>query len=230
MGKLLRFSIFLFLFTPAFAVHSDTYLLDTPTAESMPARTFGITSRIFSGGGVLTYFDFGVLNRLSIGTAITLEHLIGTNDEHVKVLVPSLQLKYRVYDGGEILPAVALGFDNQGFKYNHQEEEYEEKGKGIYMALTKEVFFTGFNLNGGLNYTVNGFKFDKFAGFAGASLAVVEWISLLFEWDNIRTFDESRMSAAARFYLTDNFSADIAVRNFNNKAERIAQIKYICSI
>ncbi len=230
MRKLLRFCLFIFLFTPAFAAHSDTYLLDTPTAESLPARTFGLTSRVFSGGGVLTYFDFGVLNRLSIGASITLEHLIGTNDEHIKILIPALQLKYRVYDGGEIMPAVAFGFDNQGFKYDHHEDEYEEKGKGIYMALTKEVFFTGFILNGGVNYTVNGFKFDKFAGFAGASLSVAEGASLIFEWDNIRTFDESRLNGAARFYFTDNFSADVALRNFNNKAERIVQIKYTCSI
>lgn len=215
---------------PAAAMWSDTYLIDTPTAEVLPLRDLGIRARIFTGGGVLSYFDFTVLNRLSIGASLTAEHLVGESDEDIKLLVPALQLKYRLYDGGETLPAFALGFDNQGFYYNHDKDEYEQPAKGLYLAATKEILTPGLIFNPGLNVTVDGFEFDKLAGYISAAYNIKDVVNLMFEWDNIHSIKQSRLNGGARVYITENFSLDFAVRNFNHKAERIAQFKYTCSL
>ncbi|MDR0952833.1 MAG: hypothetical protein LBM71_01395 [Elusimicrobiota bacterium] len=219
-------SFLLLLPVSARALHSDTYLMDTPTAEVLPLKTLGITARMFNSGGMLTYFDFSILNRFSIGASFTLEHLIGTNDEDIKVLIPALQLKFRIYDGTNNFPAIAIGFDNQGFKYNHYDNKYEQIARGLYMAFTKELFFPGFILNSGINMTVNGFEFDTFAGFVSAGYTIFDIFQFMFEWDNIRTLKESRLNSGVKIYLADFFNLDFAIRDFNHKAERVAQLKY----
>jgi hypothetical protein len=214
----------------AFAMREDTSLIDTPTAEIAPVRTFAVNTRLFPGGGVLSYFDFTVLDRLSIGTAFTLEHLIGTNDEKMKILVPALQLKFRFYDGDEYLPAFATGFDNQGFHYNHHTNKYEQAGKGFYVVGTKEVLFPGFVVNPGLNVTANNFEFYKLSGFVGAEYNIKDMVAFLAEWDDMRTIRGSRLNGGLRIYLSDAFGIDVMMRDFNHKAERIAQLKYTCSL
>ncbi|WP_428066036.1 hypothetical protein [Candidatus Proelusimicrobium volucris] len=223
-------SALILCFLPLRAMQSDTYLIDTPTAEVLPLRDLSVRTRIFTGGGVLAYFDFTVINRLSIGASLTAEHLVGESDEDIKLLVPALQLKYRLYDGGEHLPALAIGFDNQGFKYNHDLDEYEQPAKGLYLAFSKEILIPGLLFNPGLNVTVDGFEFDKLAGYVSAAYNIKDIVNLMFEWDNIHGIKESRLNGGLRLYITENFSLDFAVRNFNHKAERIAQFKYSCSI
>lgn len=213
-----------------FAVKSDTYFIDTPTAEIAPLRTFGVTTRMFTQGGVLSYFDFTVLDRLSIGSSFTFEHLIGTNDEKVKILTPSLQLKFRFYDGGGYVPALAMGFDNQGFHYDHVTDKYTQVGKGFYVVGTREIFLPGLIINPGLNVTANNFEFDKFSGFIGAQYNVRDIVSFMTEWDDLQSIKNSRLNSGVRIYITDAFSLDVALRDYNHKAERIAQLKYTCNL
>lgn len=214
----------------ACAMQGDTYLIDTPTAEVLPLRDLGIKSRFFSGGGLLTYFDFTVINRLSIGASFTFEHLIGENDQKIKALVPALQVKYRIYDGGNYVPAFALGFDNQGFGYDHDKDEYIHKAKGLYLAATKEIFLPGLVFNPGLNISTDNFEFDKLAGFSSLAYNIKDSVNLMFEWDNIHSIKKSRLNGGVRVYITENFALDFALRNFNEKTERIAQLKYSCGL
>ncbi len=232
MSKKLFFilSALLFAAGSVYGMQSDTYLIDTPTAEVLPLRDFSVRTRMFSKGGVLSYFDFTVFNRFSLGASVTFEHLIGHNDEHIKLLVPSLQMKYRLYDGGDILPAFALGFDNQGFEYDHDKDIYLQEARGIYLAATKEILMPGLMFNPGLNVTVSDFEFDQLAGFASLAYNIKDVVNLMFEWDNIHDIKNSRLNGGLRIYIAESFSMDLAVRNFNHKAERIAQLKYSHSI
>jgi hypothetical protein len=219
-----------FLCAAAFAVRGDISLIDAPTAEVLPARTLGINTRVFSQGGMLAYFDFAVSNRFTIGASETLEHLIGSNDDEIKPLVPALQLKFRFYDGSDDWPALAAGFDNQGFAYNHDTDEYLQKARGVYLAASKEIFTPGLVFTPGVNVTMEGFHFDKLAVFGGAGYNIKDIVSLMLEWDNIRTLRQSRANCGLRVYIYDSFSIDFALRNFNNKAERVVQLRYSLSL
>lgn len=202
------------------------YLIDTPTAKVASVKTFSTTNRIFSNGGLLSYFTFTPLERFSIGTGLTFEHLVGTSEEDIKVLIPSLQLKFQFFDGTETWPMLALGFDNQGFYYDHDKEEYLQKAKGLYLATTQEMFFTGLILDYGLNITTDGFEFDKLYGYTAINYSLLDWLQLITEWDNIRSIKDSRVNSGLRIYVADFFALDFALRNFNHKAERILQLKY----
>jgi hypothetical protein len=206
---------------------SDSHFIDTPAADTTESRGFASTVRAFHDGGVLGYIDFGVLSRLSIGASWMLEHLIGTNDQTIKAMMPALQLKIRAYDGSETLPALAVGFDNQGFEFDREKNEYAQKARGLYAVLSGELFVPGLTLSAGGNFHVDGFKLlGEAAGFAGASMNVYDKIAFILEYDNIRTIKKSRLNGAMRLYLSDSVSVDLGVREFNNKADRIAQIKY----
>ena len=212
------------------AVRSDTHLIDIPTAEILPARSFGINARMFGGGGVLTYLEMPVLSRLSIGASLTAEHLIGTNEERVKLLTPAVQAKFRFYDGSDALPAFAIGFDNQGFAYDRSKKEYIHTARGAYLVATKEIITQGLVINPGLNISVDDFEFYRLAAFAGASYNIKDAVSLMFEWDNIRSISESRLNGGLRVYIYNNFALDFALRSFNHRAERILQLRYSFSI
>ncbi|MDR1684500.1 MAG: hypothetical protein LBR90_03460 [Elusimicrobiota bacterium] len=230
MKRLLLAAAVFILALPAVAAQADTYLIDAPTAEVMPVRTLGVNARAYRGGGLLTSFDFAVVNRFSLGASIAAEHLIGTNEQSIKVLVPSLQARVRFFDGGDILPALAAGFDNQGFFYDKEQDEYLHKGKGFYLVAGKEIFAPGLVLTPGVNVSAQGFEFYEFGGFVGAALNVRDIVNIMLEWDNIRSVKTSRLNGGLRFYLLDNFAMDFAVRNFNHKAERVAQLRYTISI
>ena len=217
---------FVFLAGPLNAIHLEEYLIDTPTAKVAPIRTFNATSRIFSEGGLVTFFTFTPFDRFSIGTGITLEHIVGTNDEDIKILPPSLQLKFQIYDGNETWPMIALGFNNQGFYYDHEEDKYLQLAKGLYLVGTQEILIQGLMTNYGLNITTDGFEFEKLHSFISLNYTITEYLDLMLEWDNIRSLRTSRVNSGLRIYIAEFFALDFAVRNFNNKAERILQIKY----
>ncbi len=227
---LISLALCCFIAPQAYCATSDSSLIDIPTAEVMPLHSLGVQARAFNEGGVLSYFDFSVLNRFTIGASFTFEHLIGTNDQSIKMLIPALQLKFRFYDGGEYVPALAVGFDNQGYWYDHDKDEYLQEARGVYLAASKELFTSGLLFNPGINVSVDGFGFNKFAGFMGVSYTIEDTAGLMFEWDSIRGFDHSRLNAGVRVYITDFFAMDFALRDFNHKTERVAQVKYVCNL
>lgn len=224
--KLLFILPFILLGATLNATRLEEYLIDTPTAKVAPVKTFSFTSRIFSQGGIVNFFAFTPYDRFSIGTGLTLEHIVGTNDEDIKILTPSLQLKFEAYDGSEILPMIALGFNNQGFYYDHEKNKYLQKSKGAYLAATQEILTEGLMLNYGLNVTTDNFEFDKLHSFIALNYDITSYLDFILEWDNIRSLNNSRVNTGLRVYIAEFFALDFAVRNLNNKAERILQIKY----
>ena len=155
-----------------------------------------------------------------------MEHIVGTNEEDIKILPPSLQLKFQIYDGSETWPILALGFNNQGFYYNHDEDKYLQKAKGLFLAATQEIYVEGLIANYGLNITTDGFEFEKLHSFIALNYDLTNYLDLMLEWDNIRSLKTSRVNTGLRVYIAEFFALDFAVRNLNNKAERILQIKY----
>ena len=81
-------------------------------------------------------------------------------------------------------------------------------------------------INYGGNITTDGFEFDKLHGFVSLNYSIADYLDFITEWDNIRSIKTSRVNSGFRIYIADFFALDLAVRNYNNKAERILQVKY----
>ncbi|MDD4004310.1 MAG: hypothetical protein PHW69_03805 [Elusimicrobiaceae bacterium] len=211
----------------------DTDLIDTPTAGVLDYYGLLVRTRAFSNGGVLLGVGFGVLPRLNLGATISAENLIGTSND-VRFVRPEIQAKYRLYDGARYIPALAIGYDGQGYYYDRGESKYLEEGRGLYLAGSQEILFPGLFFHPGVN--VSDFEHNGVYMFAGLNYTVENSFSLMLEWDAIQRIDESRFNAGGRFYVSPFFHIDLAVREigkntvFSNgqpdKPERIVQLRY----
>jgi len=214
----------------------DTDLIDEPTAGVLDHGGFSSRTRFFNQGGVAEWLSFGVYPRLNIGGSLNIDQLLGTGTP-IKVASPELQAKFRFYDGDRIIPAFAVGFDHQGWLYNRPEQRYNQRQRGLYFVGSQEIGVPGLQAHAGMN--ISDFNSSKVFGFFGLSQNISDKVLLMAEWDNVRTYSDSRLNMALRTYVSPNLALDFGGRgvgqggHFTNGvsrgAERFVQIKYIGS-
>jgi hypothetical protein len=214
----------------------DTELVDAPTAGILDYYGFQMKTRAYSGGGVVAGLNFGVLERLNLGASMMVDRLIGSAAP-IKMRKPEIQVKFRFFDGDYYFPAAALGYDGQGYYYNPGAKKYMEKGRGLYLAGSKEIGLPNFVLHGGFN--VPDFDNTLLFGFLGANYTLEDKVAFLIEYDSLfHDDDPARFNVGTRFYITPYFQLDLGVRELGRrghfkdelstprKGERIVQIKY----
>jgi len=213
----------------------DTELIDIPTAGILDYYGFQVKTRAYSGGGVVGGLNFGVLERLNLGTAMMVDRLIGSASP-IKMRKPEIQVKFRFFDGGYYIPAAAVGYDGQGYYYNSDSRKYIEKGRGLYIVGSKEAGISNFVLHGGFN--VPDFDATLLFGFLGANYTLEDKVSFMVEFDSLfhKEADRARFNVGARIYITPYFQLDMGIRELNahgelaenwpRKRERIVQLRY----
>jgi len=213
----------------------DTELIDMPTAGILDYYGFQVKTRAFSNGGVVGGLNFGVLERLNLGTAFMVDRLIGSASP-IKMHKPEIQVKFRFFDGGYYIPAAALGYDGQGYYYDRDSKKYLEKGRGLYLVGSKEVGIPNFVLHGGFN--VPDFDATLLFGFLGANYTLEDKVAFIMEFDSLfhKEADRARFNIGTRVYITPYFQLDMGIRELNahgdlaldwpRKKERIVQLRY----
>ena len=131
---------------------------------------------------MLSKTAFGVFPRLSIGFGLDTEKLIGS--QNVDVSRPTLSVKLRIYDSERQLPALAIGFDGQGYFYDDQTDEYRQRERGLFLVSSSEIFVPDLSLHGGLN--IYDFSEDDIYLFSGISYLWQEVLAFQF---NLRETD-----------------------------------------
>ncbi len=205
-------------------------VIDIPTADVLDHYGYGVSFRFGKDGNLQTKTAFGVFPRLNLGFGLDGERVLGTEDARLNK--PTLNVKLRIFDGRMGLPALAIGFDDQGYVFNRGTDEYEQREKGAYLVATTEMIFPGFMLHLG----VNKFDFDKgntTRGFAGFSYVYEQTVGLLFEWDHATEYRERRINYGLKYYVTPMFTVDVAGRNVperprsrSRETERIIRLTY----
>lgn len=222
-----RFFLFAFLFGPIFAAASAPVidLIDVPTAEVMDRYGYDASFRFYSGGGMLTKTSFGVFPRLNVGFGLDAEGFIG--NEAVDLNKPTLNVRFRFFDGQRNLPALALGYDGQGLFYDDDADKYHQREKGLYLAGSGEVVVPDLSLHGGIN--IYDFKEDHLYGFVGLRYLYIDRLGFTLEWDNIRVTRDSRLNAGMEFWVTPSFAVEFAGRDLTGPgrdSERIVRLTY----
>ena len=217
---------------PAVAASSEpTEIIDVPTADVVEYSHYNLGFRLYGGGGVLTRMDFGVFKPINLGMSWDINQLIGPGSARVDTRPPAIFFKARVLSGGLMLPAVAVGYDGQGYGAFDtpgltEKDKYQFREKGIFAVCTREFLIPGLIASfGGNIYDFNG---ESVYGFAGASYSLEDRLVLLGEYDNIHSKALNRANLGAGFNITDTITLEVAGRNlFRGPAsERIAVIKY----
>ncbi|MFH1283147.1 MAG: hypothetical protein ABII27_05735 [bacterium] len=203
-------------------------LIDVPTADAIDSYGYDVSFRFYTNGGIIGRASFGVLQRVNIGFAWDFDKFIGSDS--IDVQEPTLNVKLRIFDGQLFLPALALGYDGQGYAYSKVLDEYLHREKGVYIAASKEIFFPGLEYHLGGN--VYDFKKDEVFGFAGLAFYLIETFAILAEYDNIRLREKNRFNAGIRLFLSPTISVDLAARDIaapGRDEERIVRINYMGS-
>ena len=134
------------------------WLIDVPTAGTLPRGSFDAEMRVFNQGGVLLGTDVGLSNRLQLGLSYGAEGIIAQGNPVWNPRV-EFQVKLQVITEDVSLPAVAVGFSSQGFgRWIDSLDRYEIKSRGFFAVASKGYlgpggnFYTG--VHGGINYSM----------------------------------------------------------------------------
>lgn len=203
-------------------------VVDTPTADILDPKTFSTSFRFYSEGGITSRLLLGPFKRFNMGLSLDGQNLIGDGNPHF--IRPSLFAKLRFFDGTDMLPALALGYDNQGYLYQESTKDFLQKEKGLYLVGSHEILLPNLDLNAGINFP----RLDESGtpfGFVGASWKIVDSFAFLAEYDNIQKAPDNRVNVGGRFWVTSFFNVDVAARNVGrgeaSGAERIVRLNYV---
>jgi hypothetical protein len=215
------------------ALTPDSDVIDAPTAAVLDDHGYSTRTRFYSQGGLLEYLSFGVYPGVNLGASAAVDGFIG-NDRNVRMRAPNAQIKWRFFEGDQALPAMAVGYDGQGYQYNSGFERFNQRQRGFYVVGTKELGLPGFEIHPSFN--ISDFNSNAIFGSLPLTLNIRDKAELLVEWDNIADWSHSRFNTGLRFFLTQNFHADFAVRAIgaggyysdgtSRGPERIVQLKY----
>lgn len=201
--------------------------VDIPTSDILDPATFSTAFRFYNEGGIASRLVIGPFKRVNLGIQGDAQRVIGSQTPHM--VRPSVFFKLRFFDGSDLLPALALGYDNQGYLYQDSTRDFLQKERGIYLVGSHEILFPNLQLHAGLN--VDDFSNAKLKGFFGATWKIVPAFALLAEYDNLRKAPDNRANLGGRFWVTPFFNVDVAARNVGRGAvrgaERIVRLNYV---
>lgn len=201
--------------------------VDIPTADVMDPATYLTDFRFYSDGGTLSRLMISPFKRIGLGVQFDVQNMIGGGEP--SMVSPDLWFKLRAFDGTDYIPAVALGYDSQGYLYQKSTKEFLHEERGLYLVGSHEIFLPNFDLNAGIN--VPDVDNDaKIYGFFGASWRIIPSFALVAEYDHIRNGPDNRFNMGGRFFVIPQFSVDLAARNIgrgsDRGAERIIRLSY----
>lgn len=208
----------------------DIQVIDIPTAEVVDHYGYNVSFRFGSDGALQTKTAFGVFPRLNLGFGLDGERVLGTEDARLNQ--PTINMKFRLFDGRKNLPAIAIGYDGQGYVYNRTTDEYEQREKGAYLISSTEFIAPGLMLHLGVN--VFDFKEgNSTRGFGGLSYVYEQIFGLMFEYDHATEYDERRINYGLKYFVTPVFTVDAIARNIpesptsgSRETERIVKLNY----
>jgi hypothetical protein len=211
----------------------EVSVIDAPTAAVLDYGGYSAQTRFYSQGGLLQYVGFGVYPRLNLGASLSVNGLIG-NDRNVRARPPEVQVKFRFLDGDRYIPALAVGFDGQGFGYSSTEKRYHHRQRGCFVVGSQELGLPGLMAHPSVN--ISDFDSNSIFGSVPVAYNIRDKATILVEWDNLSNFGNSRFNSGLRVHLTPNFNIDFAVRGIGQGGwypdgsprgpERIVQLKY----
>ena len=80
----------------------------------MPKGFFAFESAFMKDGGILPKFSIGITDNFTLGISFGVSNFIGDGDMKKNKSYPEVQIKYRVFDETDKIPAMLIGIDTQG--------------------------------------------------------------------------------------------------------------------
>ena len=176
-------------------------LVSIPTAGTLPRGSFTLESLLITDGGMVPRLSVGFTDNFSFGVSFGVQNLIGGNKPSINKTTPEVQIKYRIFDESEKMPALVYGLDTQGRGLYHAVDSisthgisdstvtlnrYDQKAWGMYMVMSKNWNFLGnLGLHAGISKSLseNDDRDKDINVFFGIDKELNRSFSLLVEYD-----------------------------------------------
>jgi hypothetical protein len=179
------------------------WLVDVPTAGTLPRAYYNIGVHIYPNGGAIGYTDIGLSNRLMMGISYSGERIISNQDPN---WAPRLEfsLKFRIIDELEYIPGVSIGYSSQGNgAWSDEFDRYTFKSRGFYGVASRSFYFYQWTAgwHAGINYSLEtDVDDDKDLNFFLGFDATFKYnLALLLEWDAALNDDRSKLPSGEKY-------------------------------
>ena len=227
-----------------FVPEGETYVFQNPTAwtrlRGEYAGSIGVEPFIIRG-------ELGVLDYLTVGLSYGGVDVFG-NLKPAMYPRPGFQAKFRITNGGTWMPALAAGYDDQGYgryydydPYIYRTENrkvdydrYQFKAKGFYAVISQEIDLLGaFGLHLGVSYNVLEDKDDNDPDVYGAfEKAFGPHLMFLGAYDmglndnapEALGMGRGYLDAGVRWRVTDSFNLEFWMMNLlENQTQKLGK-------
>lgn len=225
---------------PYYQAMGEPYTILSPTAWTRAKGTFDIHLALEP---FLVKGSLGLANWLNFGVSYGGEAVIGQGDPIMNPH-PGFQAKVQLSNGNEILPAIAVGYDDQGsgrfvkdeaFPPNRTYFGYDRyivKSKGIYAVASQEYDFLGYiGLHLGANYNMTETNDDKSPdAWASIEKSIGPIIDLVAVYDLGANDDSNQafggdgpgfLDAGIRFRIAPEFRLEFYTMNLLNNQKTV---------
>lgn len=136
-----------------FYAYPPRWLVDMPTAGTLPRASFDVAIRLYPNGGALGMIDIGLSNRLQLGISYGGEGVISNRSADWNPDI-NFNIKMRLVDEMEYFPAITGGFCSQGFgAWSDSLNRYTYKSRGFFAVASRSFYF--YNWTAGWHFGVN---------------------------------------------------------------------------
>lgn len=180
------------------------WLIEAPTAGTMPLRQMAADIRFSGGNSLLAEVESGLWDRVLLSISFGGQNLLGSQSTDWN---PGLGVsaRVRILSETESRPALAVGFRSQGFgAYDDLLERYESKSLGLYAVFSRN--YRNPTGQGGIHFGLNrSFEDDdddrSLTGFVGTDLEFGGKLALLGEYHFAFNDDDGQALGKGRGYL-----------------------------
>jgi len=149
----MKYSINIFLFfSILFSQVEQPYppldLVTIPTSGTLPKGSFNLEALLIKDGGVVPKLSVGITDNFCVGFSYGIQDFISEEKPNFNKPKPEIQIKYRIYEESETMPAIVLGLNTQGkgrfldrigsgSTVVDNFQRYEQKAWGWYVVASK---------------------------------------------------------------------------------------------
>lgn len=162
------------------------WIVDIPTAGTLPRGYYDISMRMFANGGANGYINIGISDRFLLGISYGGENVVAGSgiDWNPRI---GFALRFRIIDELEYFPAISVGYSDQGHgTYFGGPGRYQYKSLGFYGVASRSFYFYRWTAgwHGGLNYSLEDDNGDQDLNlFVGVDATFNYNLALLAEYD-----------------------------------------------
>ncbi|MCZ7603719.1 MAG: YjbH domain-containing protein [Melioribacteraceae bacterium] len=222
-------------------------LIDLPSAGILEKGFVGVSADVLPFGVLIAKIEVGVFDNFSFGISYGGGNIIGSGKVDWYKL-PGINVRARLVDETESIPAFTLGFDSQGKGfYDEDINRFEIKSPGFYVAASKNFELLGYlSLHAIVNYSLERDDDDKdlnlgigFEKTIGGKVSLVGEYNFAINDNTIKAYGDGNgyMNFGIRWSVGEGFTVGLDLRDMldnkkinSNKADRAIFVEFIKSI